>query len=135
VSGNRPLGRKPGLRVTAGLVPSAGSLEGGKPSREERTVQAADASRDRPKMMLCRRMNWITGAQLLADRIGTKPAREPKYIPADAPALWHWCGVSPDPAPVATGNDVAPLPKPQRPVIVSSPARSLRLSALAARRA
>ena len=48
-------------------------------------------------------MTWIDGAKLLADRIGAAPAEEPVPIPADAPALFHWCGVNPRPplAPVA----------------------------------
>ena len=72
-------------------------------------------------------MNCLTGAHLLADRIGTKPAKEPTYVPDDAPALFHWCGVNPDAAPA---DDASPMAKPQLPVVVSSPARLLRLSAV-----
>jgi hypothetical protein len=48
-------------------------------------------------------MTWITGAKMLAERIGAIPAEEPAQIPADAPALFHWCNVSP-------GAPLAPVP-------------------------
>jgi hypothetical protein len=54
-------------------------------------------------------MTWITGAKMLADRIGVIPAEEPAQIPADAPALFHWCNVNPGAAlalvPGPTGDE------------------------------
>jgi hypothetical protein len=51
-------------------------------------------------------MNWTTGAQLLADRLGTDPATERVQVAADAPALWHWCNV--DPGDASTPSISAP---------------------------
>jgi hypothetical protein len=48
-------------------------------------------------------MNWIDGAKLLADRIGATPAAEPVKVPADASALFHWCGVDPSAEPTEQG--------------------------------
>ena len=81
-------------------------------------------------------MTCIDGARLLADRIGAIPA-EPVYVPADASALFHWCGVNPDLAPTGTDRDASTGMDPtgKQSTIASSPARMLRLSSIATRRA
>ena len=55
-------------------------------------------------------MSWTTGAKLLADRIGSIPAKEPAQIPSDAPALFHWCNVNQTPALAPAPGRIVPEP-------------------------
>jgi hypothetical protein len=58
-------------------------------------------------------MTWITGAKLLADRIGAHPPVERVQVAADAAALWHWCNVDPSEAAAPSTSEPADEPAEQ----------------------
>lgn len=42
-------------------------------------------------------MDFIAGAKILAERIGSAGPRAKAQVPPDARPLFHWCGVDPNP--------------------------------------